>query len=332
MDKGKITRSATVFGSFTFLSRTLGMVRDIVIARLFGTSFVMSAYTIAFTFPNLFRRIFGEGTMVGAFVPVFTEEMEKRGKEPALKLAAKMVPILASILLGITLIIVFGIGVARSSLNLSEQATLVLSLTQWLMPYMIFICVAALFMGILNSLSHFAIPALSPCVLNISLIFSGLWLCPFIPGDLETKVYGLVAGVLIGGVLQFAFHFPILKRKGVPLSFQYSLKESWQEPAIRKILKLMVPGIIGLSINQINVIVDRLLSFIISDSAAAILFYGDRLVEFPLGVFGIALAIAVLPALSRHAARQELTQLKESLVYSLRQVLFITLPATVGLL
>jgi len=202
MDQGKITRSAAVFGSFTFVSRILGMVRDIVIARLFGTSFAMSAYTIAFTFPNLFRRIFGEGTMVGAFVPVFTEEMEKRGKEPALKLAAKMVPLLASILLGIALILVVGIGVLRSTLNLSDEATLVFSLAQWLMPYMIFICVAALFMGILNSLSHFAIPALSPCVLNISLIFSGLWLCPFIPGDLETKVYGRFLPRLLEGILK----------------------------------------------------------------------------------------------------------------------------------
>lgn len=333
MDHGKITRSATVFGSFTLVSRILGMVRDIVIARLFGTSFAMSAYTIAFTFPNLFRRIFGEGTLVGAFVPVFTEEMEKQGKEPALKMASRMVPLLAFILLAIAGGIILVLGLIRSFLPVSEQADLVFSLAQWLMPYMVLICLAALFMGILNSLSHFAIPALSPCVLNLSLIFAACCLCPFIPGPLERKIYGLAAGVLAGGLLQFFLHLPVLKRKKVPsFDFRSSLAESWRDPAIRKIFSLMVPGIIGLSMNQINVIVDRFLSYVISDSAAAVLFYADRLVEFPLGIFGIAFATAVLPALSRHAAKKNYDQLKASLIYALRQVLFITVPATIGLL
>jgi len=181
-------------------------------------------------------------------------------------------------------------------------------------------------------LSHFAVPAISPCILNLSLIFAALVICPHIVGTQEQKVYGLAAGVLMGGILQFCAHLPILKRKGVPLSFRFSIKESWNDPVIRRILKLMVPGMIGLSINQINVIVDRFLSFLISNQAAAVLFYGDRLVEFPLGVFGIAFATAVLPALSRHAARKDLPALKKSLNYALRQIFFITVPATIGLL
>lgn len=332
MEHHKITRSATVFGSFTLLSRILGMVRDIVIARLFGTSFAMSAYTIAFTFPNLFRRLFGEGTLVGAFVPVFTEELEKKGKKPALALAAQMIPFLALFLTFLALLVIAVLGLIRLFFPLTEQATLIFSLTQVMMPYMVLICTAALFMGILNSLSHFAIPALSPCVLNLSLIFAGLVVCPLIPGPMENKVYGLAGGVLVGGALQFLLHLPILKSKGVTFSFKTSLRETWQNPTIRRILTLMVPGILGLSINQLNVIVDRFLSYIISDSAAAVLFYGDRLVEFPLGIFGIALATAALPALSRHAARQNMEQLKISLVYALRQVFYITIPATIGLI
>ncbi len=332
VEQHKITRSATLLGSFTFLSRILGMCRDIVIARLFGTSFAMSAYTIAFTIPNLFRRLFGEGTMVGAFVPVFTEEMEKKGKPAAMELAGKMIPFLALILTGLAIAIILGLACLRVFFPLSEQAELIFSLTQVMMPYMVLICTAALFMGILNSLSHFTIPALSPCILNLSLIFSGLVICPLVPGPLQHKVYALAGGVVVGGLLQFLFHLPILKRKGVPLRFSFALKKTWADPTIRKIFTLMVPGVIGLSINQINVIVDRFLAYLISESAAAVLFYGDRLVEFPLGIFGIALATAVLPSLSRSAAKGDIEGLKVSLTYALRQVLYITLPATIGLI
>ena len=147
MDQGKITRSATVFGSFTLVSRILGMIRDILIARLFGTSFAMSAYTIAFTLPNLFRRIFGEGTLVGAFVPVFTEELEKRGRPKALQLAAKMIPLLGMILLLLAVSLIVFIGLIRLCFPLSDQAQFVFSLAQWMMPYMVFICLAALFIN-----------------------------------------------------------------------------------------------------------------------------------------------------------------------------------------
>ena len=331
MEHHKITRSATVFGGFTLVSRVLGMARDMVIAHLFGTSFAMSAYTIAFTFPNLFRRLFGEGTLVGAFIPVFTEQLEKKGKEAAFGLAAKMIPFVFFFLTALTIGVILILATIRFYFPLSPQAQLVFSLTQWMMPYMVLICTAALFMGILNSLSHFAVPALSPCVLNLSLIFFGLVICPWIPGSIENKVYGLAAGVVIGGALQFLVHLPILKRKGVRLNFHLSMRQTWQDPTVRRILTLMLPGILGLSVNQLNVIVDRFLAYLISEQAAAVLFYGDRLVEFPLGIFGIGLATAILPSLSRHAARQDVAQLKLSLVYALRQVFFITVPATVGL-
>ncbi|MFH1037896.1 MAG: murein biosynthesis integral membrane protein MurJ [PVC group bacterium] len=324
----RITRSAGVVGAATLLSRILGMVRDILTASFFGTGLALSAFVVAFTIPNLFRKLLGEGPLTGAFVPVFTEYLEKKGIKEGWRVASIICSLLMIILAGAVLAGWAMISLALNTLSLSDKFLLVLRLLRIMLPHLFFICLVGISMGILNSLRHFAVPALAPVVLNLVWIASLFFLCPRFGNTPEKKIFGLAVGIVIGGIIELGIQMLVLKRKGFPFEFI----PDWRDPAVKKIALLMGPGILGLAVFQINTAVDQFLAMVIGAGAPAALFYGNRLVQFPLGVFGLAFATAALPEMSRLMARDRIEEFKAVFSHALRNVLLIMVPATVGLI
>ncbi len=326
-----ITRNATIFSSATVLSRILGLFRTALIARTFGTTLAASAFFFAYSIPNMLRRLSGEGALGGAFIPVFTEEMSKRGKLAAIRLSNTVGLMVSLVLIALMLLITFvlqGIGVLYPA---SQKTLLVVKLTQVMLPYLFFISLAGFGMAVLNSLNHFLVPAISPALHNVILIGSLLFLCPRMGVSKEEMIYGLAIGVLVGGAIQLGILYFPLKRKGYSLAAGVD----FHAPGLRNILRLFLPGMFALAVTQVNAVVDKLLAFFVeghAESAPSELFYGNLVVELPLAVFGVALSVAVFPSLSRLRASGEMGQFKTTFSYALRQTLAIALPASVGLI
>jgi len=324
-----VTRAAGTVGIFTFISRILGLVRDILIANFFGSGMSADAFFVAFRIPNLLRRLFAEGSFSVAFIPVFTEYLQKKSKEEAFFLARVVVTSLTLILAVVTIggiilsplivrVIAPGFG------GMGEKYALTVFLTRIMFPYIFLVSLLALCMGILNSLKHFAAPAMAPIFLNLAMIFALIFLAP----SMRTPTVGLAIGVIVGGILQLALQIPFLLDRGL------SFAPQWMpgHPALKKIGLLMVPTIFGSAIYQINQLVGTLLASLLREGSVSYLYYADRLVQFPLGVFAIAISTAVLPSLSREAADGDIVRLKETLSHGLRLTMFITIPAMVGLI
>ncbi|UCG67290.1 MAG: murein biosynthesis integral membrane protein MurJ [Deltaproteobacteria bacterium] len=324
-----VTKAAGIVGIFTFLSRILGLARDILIANFFGSGMSADAFFVAFRIPNLLRRLFAEGSFSVAFIPVFTEYLQKRSKQEAFVLARVVLTFLIILLTAITLV-----GIILSPLivriiapgfgGIGEKYALTVLLTRIMFPYIFLVSLLALFMSILNSLKHFAAPAMAPVFLNLSMIGALLFLAP----SMKTPTVGLAIGVIVGGFLQVALQIPFLVGKG----FSFGLAWNPAHPALKKIGALMVPIIFGSAIYQINQLVGTLLASLLREGSVSYLYYADRLVQFPLGVFAIAISTAVLPSLSREAAEGDLARLKETLSHALRLTMFITIPAMIGLI
>jgi len=310
------------------VSRVLGFVRDVVIARLFGAGIAADAFFVAFKIPNLFRRLFAEGAFSQAFIPVLTEYKTSGDQEKVVDLVGATAGAL-----GLVLFLVVTAGVVAAPIFIAifapgftqdaekwELATLLLRIT---FPYLMFISVTALFGSLLNTYGRFAIPAVTPALLNVALIGAALYLAP----TLERPVVALAIGVFIGGLLQVALQFAAVWRLGV----LQRIRINFAHPGVRQILRLMAPAIFGVSVAQINLMIDTLIASLLETGSISWLYYSDRLVEFPLGVFGIALATVVLPSLSRHHADGEPQDFSDTLDWALRLVLLISLPAGLAL-
>jgi putative peptidoglycan lipid II flippase len=324
-DKHLVTRPAAVFSALTVVSRILGLFRDMLAAAIFGASVSWDAFVVAYTFPNMFRRIFGEGALSSAFVPVFNEYMHHKGKDEAWRIANIVVSIVTFILLVLSVVVVCGLFLAEWIFPLSDRTRLIVELSQIMFPFVVFICLVGLFMGILNTFHHLAVPAFAPALFNIVLII-GILSTRFMRAEWQMPALAFV--VLIGGFLELVMHFPILKSKGM----HYKIIFDWKHPAVRKIFFLMLPMILGFSITQINIVMDRMLALWLGPGAVSTLYFGDRLMELPVGIFGVALGVASLSVMSKQAVRKDLEALKETLNYSLRIIFFISLPVTVGLI
>ena len=328
-ENSRVTKAAGIVGSATLLSRIFGFLRDVVIAGYFGAGLASDAFFVAFRIPNLLRRLFAEGSLTIAFIPVFTEHLANKGRDEAFRLAGAAIRML-SVLLVATAVI--GVLIAPLIIHViapgftesPEKYRLTVTLTRIMFPYIFFIGLVALFMGILNVLGHFAAPALAPVFLNIAMIASVLFLSPC----LSNPVFGLAAGVLVGGVLQLLLQLPFLVRKGV----RFWEKTTLFHPGLRKIGKLMIPAVFGAAVYQINIFVSTLLASFLSEGSVSYLYYADRLVQFPLGIFAIATATAVLPSLSRQAAVKDFDALRDTFGHAMRLVFFITIPSMVGLI
>jgi len=327
-----ILRSVGQIGTGTLLSRILGVARDMSKAYMFGTGTAADAFTVAFRIPNLFRSFLAEGTLSAAFIPVFSDYLARGDKKQAREAAAAIATTLLVLLVGLTILGILAAPwivklMAYGFRDVPEKLTLTTGLTRITFAYLIFVAMAALYMGILNSLRHFWTPALAPSLLNISLIGAIFLLCPRLGATPEQRVYGLAIGALLGGVAQFAIMMPALKkRRMLP-----ALRAGFSHPAVKRVATLMIPGLLGLGVTQINAVVDTYLGALLKEGSVAALEYGNRLMQLPLGVFGAATATAVLPVLSLQAAEGRLEDVRATLRDSLRMMAFIMIPATLGL-
>lgn len=323
-----VVKAAGLIGVATFSSRILGFVRDMVLARLFGATPAADAFFIAYRIPNLLRELFAEGSMSAAFIPVFTEYHTRKTKREAWELASATFTTLLTIVTAMTLIgILAAPGIvwllAPGFHDHPDQLTLTTLLTRVMFPYLLFISLAALAMGILNSLRAFAAPAFSPVFFNIFTIACALFLSPLLP----QPILGVAIGIVVGGIAQFAMQLPGLNGRGM----LFGLRFQPGHPGVKRIGRLMIPSLLGLSVTQINITVSTILASYFS-GGPTYLFYGMRLIQFPLGIFGVALATAILPTLSAQAARGAMDELRTTLGFGLRMIFFIILPAMFGLI
>ena len=324
----KLFKSTAIVSMMTFLSRILGFVRDIVIARLFGAGVGADVFFVAFKIPNFLRRLFAEGAFSQAFIPVLAE-YRQRGDKDLKELIANTSGTLAGMLFVITaigviaapiLVMIFAPGFIDNHQKLNLAGDL-LTIT---FPYLFFISLTALAGSILNSFGKFAVPAFTPVFLNLSLIACAIWLSPL----LEQPVMALAWGVFIGGVVQLAFQIPFLMNIGqLPKP-----KWGWHDSGVQKILKLMLPAMFGVSVSQINLLLDTLLASFLVTGSISWLYYSDRLVEFPLGIVGIALATVILPSLSKKHAAASKAEFSHTIDWAFRWVFIIGTPAAIGLI
>jgi putative peptidoglycan lipid II flippase len=323
-----MVRAAGVVGLGTLGSRILGFIRDMVTAFFFGATNAADAFFVAFTIPNLLRRLFAEGTMTVAVIPVYTEVLIHDSKEEAVRVAritmtfmtiVLSVAVLAGILFSPEILTLFAAGFRANP----DKWELTVLLTRVMFPYMLLISLSALAMGVLNSMGHFFAPSASPMLFNLAMILSMLMISPL----LSTPVLGLAIGVVIGGVFMLALQVPFLIKNGVTFAPDFHFRH----PKVKTILKLMVPAIFGASIYQVNVVVVRLLASFLPTGSVSYLYYADRLDQFPLGIFAVALGTAVLPTMSKMAAEGRIEDLKLTFIDALSMTLYITIPAALGL-
>ena len=327
----KLLKSASVFGGWTFISRILGLARDVLFARFFGAGVMMDVFKVTFALPNYFRRLFAEGAFLQAFVPVLNELKENGDEAEVRSLVADTSGTLATILFVFTVIGVLAAPVfvfifAPGFFNNPENPQawgLSVELLRWTFPYLLFISLTALSGGVLNTYGKFGVPAFTPILLNITLITFVLWVSPFF----EIPIYASSIGVFVAGILQLLFQFPFLQKLGM-LSWP---RWGWKTSGVRKIFKLMLPGIFGSSIAQLNLLIDSAIASMLAAGSISYLYYSDRLMELPLGIFAIAIATVALPRLSSQHANKSHAEFSHTLDWSLRTAFLICLPAAVGL-
>jgi len=327
----KVAKAAHVVGMATLLSRILGYFRDMVMSWAFGTTAAADAFYVAYRIPNLLRELLAEGSMSAAFIPVFSEVLAKGTKEEARRLANAVIARLLVIL-----VLVTGLGILFAPLIVKaialgwkfkadrDKFLMAVTLTRMMFPYLLFIGLAALAMGMLNSLRSFLAPALSPVMLNIMTISAVILLAP----RMSQPIQGAAVGVVIGGLFQFLIQVPGLKRHGMMPRPRFSPSH----PGVLRIGKLALPVFLSSSVTQLNIFLSTILASFLPTGSIAFLFYGMRFIHFPLGIFGVALATAILPTLSTQAAKQEMQEFRETLSVGIRLVFFIMFPAMVGLI
>jgi putative peptidoglycan lipid II flippase len=324
----RLLKSTSVVGGMTLVSRIMGLARDMVFSRLFGAGPIMDAFFVAFKIPNLLRRFFAEGAFSQAFVPVIGEYRANRDEQELKQLIAGV-----SGTLGLVLVVVTAIGVVAAPVMImvfapgfhgeGDRYDLAVQMLRFTFPYILFISLTGLAGSILNTFGRFAVPAFTPVLLNLVMIASAIWIVPLLP----VPGLGLAVGVFLAGVAQLAFQVPFLARMGL------LVRPRWQPKleGVRRIGKLMLPAIFGSSVAQINILVDTVIASFLQAGSISWLYYSDRMMEFPLGVFGIALATVILPGLSRNHARAESQNFSATLDWALRLTLMIAVPAAVGL-
>lgn len=323
-----LLRSSGVVGIMTMLSRVLGLVRDMVIARYFGAGAGADAFFVAFKIPNFLRRLFAEGAFSQAFVPVLSSYRQNEDIAEVRRLVNAVSGSLGLVLLGVTIVAMLGAPLltavfAPGFLDDEYKFGLASDMLRITFPYLLLISLTAFAGGILNSYDRFAIPAFTPVLLNLAMIGAAIFLTPL----METPVMALAWGVFIAGALQLFFQLPFLMRLGLlPRP-----RVDYRHEGVSRILKLMAPALFGVSVSQINLLLDTVLASFLQTGSVSWLYYSDRLSELPLGVFGIAIATVILPSLSRKHAAASADQFAATLDWAVRAVLLIGLPAVVAL-
>ena len=329
-----LLKSTAAFGSMTTISRITGLFRDIILAQLVGSTFIADAFFVAFRIPNFFRRIFGEGAFSAAFVPVYTDQ--RRVASPAD--SQKFIDLVTG-RLGLVLLLITFVGVLASPVLVSILAPgfkfdlvkfqVTVDSLRITFPYLLFICLVALSAGILNTCGQFAAPAATPILLNLSLIASALW----VTGYVDNAAIALSIGVFAAGVLQLLFQVPFLVRAKAMPRPRLGLKDkSEPDKKAREVYKLMIPAIFGSSVAQLNLVINTFIASFLVTGSVSWLYYSDRLMEFPLGVFGVALGTVILPRLSKEHSKVQTEEFSRLLDWGLRWCCLVSLPATAGLI
>jgi putative peptidoglycan lipid II flippase len=327
--KKTIAISALAMSFATFLSRISGYIKDMVLAGFFGASLVADTFFVAFRIPNLLRELFAEGSMSSAFIPVLTEYRTKRGEEEAKRIVRI---VFTFILLVVGSIVLLGIFfspiivrlIAPGFIPLPEKFNLTVVLTRIMFPFLLFISLASLLMGALNVKRVFFIPAFAPVMLNLSIILSVLTFS----GYFEVPIIAVAVGVTLGGLLQFLFQVPSFFKNGYDLK----IDRDFRHEALKKISILLIPATMAMAVSQINIFVSTILASFLKEGSITYLYYSMRMIQFPIGIFGVAMGMAVLPLFSEHASKGEIGLLKKDFSFSLRLLFFITIPAMLGLI
>ena len=329
----RLAQSAGVVGVATMTSRILGLVREQVLAYWFGASDAMDAYRVAFRVPNLVRDLFAEGAMSAALVPTFSQALATEGRERAWRLGNSVI----NALLVATSVIVLAAVVFAPQLvwllagdfaDVPGKFELTVSLTRIMAPFLVLVALAAACMGMLNSLDVFFLPALSPAMFNVASIVVGVALVPLAMAAGIGPILAMAIGTLVGGLGQVLLQWPPLRRLG----FRYRPTLDVRDPGLKRVLVLMGPGTIGLAATQVNVFVNTVVATGQGTGAVSWLEYAFRVMYLPIGLFGVSIASAAIPSLSTHAARSDLRALRDTVSKSLRMMLMLNVPATLGLM
>ncbi|SFD48796.1 putative peptidoglycan lipid II flippase [Thiohalospira halophila DSM 15071] len=325
---GGLLRSTAVVGGFTLASRVLGFLRDVVLARIFGAAAGTDAFFVAFKIPNFMRRLFAEGAFNQAFVPVLSEYRSQREHGEVRAFVGRVSGTLGGFLLLLTILGVVGAPVlvmvfAPGFIGDPERFPAAVEMLRLTFPYLLFIALTALAGGVLNSYGRFAVPAATPVLLNIALISAAVWAAP----AFAEPIQALAWGVLVAGVIQLAFQLPFLARLGLLTA----PRPAPRDEGVRRVARLMGPALFGSSVAQVNLLLDTIIASMLATGSVSWLYYADRLVEFPLGVFGIALGTVILPGLSERHAEADPAGFSAMIDRALRWVALIALPATLGL-
>ena len=322
-----LLRSSSIVSLMTLLSRISGLVRDVVVAQYFGAR--ADAFFVAFKIPNFFRRLFAEGAFSVAFVPVLSEYRRTRSIDEVKLLIARVSGVLGAILLGVTVLAllfanylpwIFSPGFSEDPAKFMLTGDL-LRLT---FPYLLFISLAAFYSSVLNSYGSFAAPAITPVLLNICLIFAALIMTDWF----DEPLFALAWGVFIAGVVQLVFLLPFVAQKRLLVAPQFNVKDE----GVRRIGSLMIPALFGVSVSQINLLLDTLLASFLESGSVSWLYYSDRLNNLPLGIFAIAIGVVILPALSRNHADKQADHFSHTLDWAVRMIFLIALPASIALI
>jgi len=324
-----LLRSTATVSTMTMLSRVMGFVRDVIIARIFGASAGMDAFLVAFKIPNFMRRLFAEGAFSQAFVPILSEYQRTQSFNQTQLFVSKIFGTLGFILFLLTIVVVIAtpvmIMVFAPGFDIEgERYALAVFMLRITFPYLLLISLTAVAGAVLNTYGRFAIPAFTPVLLNVCLILAALYLVPYF----SEPIVALAWGVFIAGVMQLAFQIPFLKRLG----FLRLPRIDWHDSGVRRVLTLMVPALFGVSVAQVNLLVDTIFASFLAVGSVSWLYYSDRLMNFPLGVFGVAIATVILPHLSRKHAEASAEHFAVGLDWAVRMVLLIALPSALGLL
>ena len=325
-----LLRSSGVVSFFTMLSRFLGLARDVVFARVIGAEALADVFFVAFKIPNFFRRLFAEGAFAQAFVPILGEYREKGSAAAVRELVSRVAGNLGLTLILITLLIMLAsplmaaIFAPRWYMDNPSKFAATAEMLRITFPYLLFISMTGVAGAVLNSYDRFAVPAFTPLLLNLTLIAAALIGAPLF----EQPAYALAWGVLVAGIVQFVFQLPFLRTiHMLPMP-----RVDWQHSGVKKMLALMAPAIFGVSVSQINLLLDTVLATFLPTGSVSWLYYSDRLSELPLGVFGIAIATVILPNLSRHHISQSNQAFSQTLDWALKMILVIAMPAAAALI
>lgn len=324
----QLYKSTAIVSSMTLISRVMGFIRDMLIANLFGVSPATDAFFVAFKIPNFLRRLFAEGAFAHAFVPVLSDYKEN-GTHTELKLfVEKTAGTLAGLLALVTLLGVIAaplliVFFAPGFLWAGGQYDLAVQLLQITFPYLLFISLTAFAGSILNAHGMFGVPAITPVFLNLCMIAAAIWLAPLF----AEPIVALAWGVFIAGMVQIVFQLPVL----LQLQLLSRLRWGWQDSGVRRVMKLMLPAIFGVSVVQVNLLFGTLIASFLASGSVSWLYYSDRLVEFPLGVLGVAVSSVILPSLAKNHAAEDAEAFSKSLDWGLKLVLLLGMPATLGL-